>query len=169
MCARRVFEKDTGMCTRKNVGEGCGDVCQEGILGRTLECAPGGVLGKDSGVCTKRDVWEGWWECAPGQVFGKDVGMCTKIGGFGMCGAASSGQEESHRDLSCPWLVCGEGRSILFAPPGFKWLLLNHYWRLIVGSICFNFSHGVGVAEEGSQQQREVLGCFASHPLLLFY
>lgn len=66
---------------------------QEGSLGRTLGCALRGMLGKDGG-------------------------NVHQDRGFGMCGAANSGQEEFYRDLSCPWLVCGEGRSILFAPQG---------------------------------------------------
>lgn len=120
------------MCTRRGAWEGLWGVHQEGYLGRMV------------GMCTRTGIWEGYWDVHQER-------------GFGMCGTASSGQEEFYRDLSCPWLVCGEGRRILFAPPGFKWLLLNHYWRLIVGSICFNFSHGIRVAEGGSQQQRAAL------------
>lgn len=107
MCTRRVFEKDIGMCTRKNVGEGCWRVHQEGILGRTLECAPGGVLGKDSGVCIKRDIWEGWWECAPEQVFGKDIGMCTKNGDLGCVELPALGRRSSTEICPAPAGVWG--------------------------------------------------------------
>lgn len=161
-----------GGCLRRTLG-----LHKEECWRRLLGCAPGGDFGEVIGMCTrrgawegpwvciKRDVWEGWWECAPRQVFGQDVGMCTKMGGLG---CVELQQDHVYRDLSCPWLVWG-GEECLICTTGFKWSLLNPYWRLIAGSICFNFSHGVGVAEEGFQQQREVLGWFASHPLLLFY
>lgn len=133
---------------------------QVGCLGRTLGCASGEMLGKDGGNVHQD------------RGFGKDIGMCIKTGDSGCVklpalGRRSHSRTMSYRDLSCPWLVCGE--EYFICTTEFKWLLLDHYWRLIVGSICFNFSHRVGVAEEGSRQQREVLDCFASHTLLLFY
>lgn len=156
---------------------------------RPLGCAPGGDFGEDAGMCTRRGAWEGLGGVPQEESLGRTVGMLSRTGiwkgllgcaprrgGWDVCivelpalGRKSCKQDHVLQRFALPLSGVWGGEEYFICTTGSKCSLLNHYWRLFVGSIRFNFSHGVGVAEEGSQQQREVLGCFASHPLLLFY
>lgn len=112
-----MLEKAVGMCIGRGFwGEHC-NVHQEGCLGRTLGCASGGMFGKDGG----------------------DVHQDR---GFGMCAQWSCQplQKELQQDcvlqrFALPLPGVWRREEYFICTTGFKWWLLNHYWRLVVGSM----------------------------------
>lgn len=104
-------------------------------------------------------AWEGGPAAPPavGDVFGKGAGLWAML---------SCSRPVPYRDL--PWccLVRGEGETCCIHTMGFRWSLLNSDWRLLVGSIYFNFSHQAGVWEGSSLQALPVLAAKRRRGLL---
>lgn len=109
---------------------------------RLLGCASGGDFGENTAMCTRKGVWEGLWDVHQEGCLGRMVGMCTKTGGLGCVhsGAASSWQKELQQDcvlqrFALPLPGVWRREEYFICTTGFKWWLLNHYWRLVVGSM----------------------------------